>query len=1069
MLVQHELIKLFYEELQKNYNYPNKNFFYDDFNRQYQDILPYVLFRNDIENRIRPFCLNEFANILQKDNYFPFKSILVTEFVSKWKDMNISISRNLIVDLIHVLHKYYFVESLEEFISFKECLNDWSKNSLCSNFGLIANAYIEDLRILLSDKEFELLTRIYSDNNNQDGWFLDDICEIYKFYSISVELELDNQVKHFYIFELLMDVMFENDFKKLNAHILAILLHCLRECPDQIVQLNKLKENYQVKSLILKESDLLNRFKNILDLASEDNKKDIQYILDCKNSFSEDSLHRIKKIYARYDNEVRFTIHDHNQELTDVSKEWIYLAKLLTAFNYFNDYLELLCPTLDNYLNKVTGLSLSCLDLRYFLFSEDRKYLVNLFYSRDLYKVLGMAFDCNTSNKIRYLGYDEIKQISGESCKFHEYYKYLSKKQLNIPQFNFISIIALQRLITNTSFLNKNDNFNYIFTVNSDKNIVNSYYNYFNSIVVIHVSCDKNILYCKINFSNSKYINSECCIYESELSKRLITPLTSENFKPHQKEILYLLRMKRCLPYEYNKKQERKILKEYELFNCFYNNLNDNERNILNGTVVKFNDRELYFKEIYLSAKYDICDANMYLKVMLQNIYPSFLPSINNKPGYFLSRAHVEYKHSKIVLKDLSLEIDKIFVSLVTHYFVPEESIPNKCLHYKFLDTAFVFPMHQYLYWLFDSFNNYYAEINDSDVYAQYKFIYENFYKHLYPQIDKYYLTGDFEGGFFEEIYNWILKVVNGEIFKVVHIFEPEEVLEIITIIHENILNPSETLKNNISIFFGEVLKILQTPEKINNVIINIKLIKFLAELSRYQLKTNDNLNYNKLEKLTIYLGSDLAYTVCDANGVLNRGILPKKSFDLDDFVTRINELEIKKKILKIIARAGHISLAENDFPKIFKIIYNNEKVNIHCKNLLKMFLLAEGIEQTSDEGIKTHIIDMFNLNSSDLDCNTSKSSFSKLTAEIEIQGDLERKRGMYSSVHENFSSHFKKDFSSEVDFSNKYKFGFFSRKETCSVDFSKIFDELSEIAEAHSDSYTDSRDMSPIAVGLEY
>lgn len=980
-------IQLYHSSMKMKFTLNTANYGanFNDFNN-YKDVLPHVVFEHYNDTRPRPLSLFEFARLRHKDDYRPhtngnekftlLRRIINKTFLDKWSTMHVTISRQLLMDLIQILRTFYTVSNLNDFNLFKKKLNNWSKQSLYNNFQQIFNVYNSDLKILLSEQKYLFLKNKCLYEKDKIFWFADNIREIYKFYSIILKINLDEKYLEYQTFDLFMNIILETNYDNVKPDIFAILLYCLNECPDQLESFVNLTEYSSIRFQVISYKTLLNALKSVFNSSLCNNKKDIENVIkeleSIKNSkeIPQYCIKKIINVYHDYDNKVKFTENDHNKALNSVNSCWINLAKLLTGLGYFKDYLQLLCPNLSSYTDVVTGKPFSYFDLRHLIFTPDRKYLINLSHSRCFYKVFGLTFNCSTP-KIQYLSYIEVEQIKKSSSKFSNYYHELVKKNLNIPQFNYRIIIALRRLVSATSNFNKQDKYNYDIQIN-DKLVkqqenyfekVKSYYNNAMGIITIKISSVARGISCYINFNNSQKNNISCTIYNYEFSREITYPLTNENFKQYKLELIYLLRKKALLPLEYNEDHEKIINNEYIIFNKFYCNLSEIEKNLLDSTIVDCKTNVMYFKDLYRLARYDITTINTYFENMLWKLCSNDLA----KNNYFSLFSSTNKNNNSVFFKDPRDELDKLYVSLMTHYFVPEHSLPIAYLNFRLFDTPIDFPMHTIFPLIIKSFDKYFAELDQdkkSDkIDNKYNKYLDKIFECLYQQIDKYYNLSGFEGGYFQEVYSWIVKVISGELFKFMNLFEIKEVLAINSAIEDSGEFFSAAAKDTITIFIKEIQSIASGHASDTKSVINIKLIKFLASLSRYDLRLKSELEASKVEPYTIYLDLNGEYLVSTNDSTIYEGKLPARAVDLIDLNMKIFNLDFKKKILNIVARAGHISLAENDFPIIFKIIYTDRKLKCYAKKLINMFLIGEGFEETNDEEIKKIIIDRFQLN----------------------------------------------------------------------------------------------------------
>lgn len=998
-----------------SYNKYGKN--YNNFDNS-QDILPHVVFDDSKYKQPRPLSLVEFAGLRYKLDNKPYinghktftlsRRFIIDVFDNKWADMQVSIPRHLLVSLIHVLREFYNITDFRSYINFKKILNNWSKRSLQNNFKEIFSVYKEDFEKLLDEKKYLYLLNRCEHKGNNIFWFGNEIREIYKLYSTSINIRLNQKDYRYHIFDLLLNIVLSNSFSNVSVDVLSILKYCLNECPDQLPLFVDVNIYSEIKARIVNNTKLIEKFELILTDCSIENENDIKSIIKDLASveINQEISHRCKRqivrVFARHDSEVKFSEDDHNKALTHKNNNWIRLAQLLTGMGYFDDYLQLLCPTLAVYIDKITGKPFSHTDLRDLIFTYDRKHLINVSHSRNMHKILGFGFDCN-GYKLRYLGYEEVKQIKEADPKFNSYYKELSKQNLDKPVFNFRIIIGLYRLVSATAYTKKSDsNNNYLFIVTDSPNnikdikfqsAVNYYFNkHIVKTIIIKIYSDGHGLDCYIDYNNQGR-SAHCIIYNHEFSKRLPTTLTNDNFAPFRLELLHILRKKSFLNLEYDEEIEGHIDREYAIFNKLYANLTTVERNLLNSTTIFCRNKAVYFKDIYSVARYDIVTANLYFIYMLQNLSPRITFNLHLRYQYLLITNPFDNRRQEYLsYKDPTEEIDKLFVSFMTHGFVPEGSLPMDYRKYMFYDIHFLYPTHQILYWAINSFETYYSSIIDSpkNIDAKLEYLYDIFPRFFYAQIDEYATKAN-PGGYFQEVYNWINKVIQGDVFKFIHLFELNEILDIANAIQDSEALFLEHTSQAIINFRNEIMILYQRPISLNKAIANIKLIKLFSLLNRYEVKFTADMKNGMTTPYCIYLDSNRTYTVANGNNETRKGNIPLISMRLLNMDTQINEVEFKKRVWSVIAHQGDLSLSENDFIMVFSVIYQHKTLNIHAKNLLKSFLISQEIEEIDEEKVKMAIISIFELDRDLTQSNARVGMFKPSSSDLDFERIFEQ------------------------------------------------------------------------------
>ncbi len=985
----------------------------------FQDILPHIIFDDYSSKLPRPLSIAELGRLRHKEDFKPYtdgkvistiiRRIITKVFANKWLTMQVPISRHLLIDLINVLHKCYFMRSTKDFLNFKCALNNWSKSALQNNFHQVVDFYQGDLQDLLALGHYSKLMEKYKNWQGKLFWSADGIREIYKFYSNILKINLEGSFKRYHVLDLFMNIILEEDSANVFPDVQAILVHCLEQCPDQVKLFVNAFNYDEIRGDIVSHLKLIDGFKKILKYSTNDNQKDISDIILWLETIGKhtklkaEQINTIIKIYKKYNHDVKNTEHDHTKKLTDKSRDWHSLAKILTGMGYFDDYLKLLCPDLLFYTDNITGKPFSIFDLRHCIFSSNRHYLIYLGHSRNLYKMTGFAFDCS-GPKLRYLVYDEVVQIKTADSQFHNYYDELAKQNLNVPQFNFRFISALTRLVTVTNSIgSKKDKTKYIIELvenNSERgdkkeDFWSNNYRRLMNTVIISITDMKKGLICKTDF-NGLQKDASCYIDDCELSKKLSRPLTNLNIKQHELEIIYTLRKKSFLPEEYSLDQESKIDREYKIFNNFYQNLTVAERNCLNSFIIHTNSKMIYFREIYLLARYDIIYANRYFVYMLRVICPTINFPINSY--WRIKPSDIEVH--KVTFKNPEEDIDKLFVSFLTHYFVPENSLPNRYIDIMAHDMKISFPPHKVLVDLISSFENHYigTDRNQNVIALECEYLNEIFFKYFYSQIDEY-PTQNFEHKFIAGTYNWVNKVISGEVFKFMQLFEPDEIKNIISVIQDSSSFFSETSIYYFNEFLSVIRNIERSPPIFIRLAMNVNLIKFLFSLTRYKLALKSDLpdvNTIYVQPYTIYLSKDYTYVLLDEEGHITNGELSRTAVDLGDLDVDSYRLENKKKILQLIAKTGHISLAETDFFILFKIVYTHPELSVYTKKLVNLFLISQGIEETSDIEIKKHLINIFkpNLNSDNLRLfykDVSSFSFEYIFKQLLSKSDSEK------------------------------------------------------------------------------
>lgn len=853
LALEHEYLANKLLVIKKTYNtYGVK---YKDFTN-YKDLLPHLIYDDPRSYKPRPLSLVEFVFFRYKYNFIPFsdgeenftlsRRLLVKVFQYKWSEMRIDISRDIITSLIEPILCYYKSDkSLGAFAKLKLDLNYWSKSVKTINYKPVATMYAKDLRKHLTLSQYENLFRRVESSDTKPLWHLDGIRELYKLYSLLVERDNYKYEKYNFL-NVLIHIIQKLTPREIEQDVDAVAGHCLRNHPDKIIKFKdfntRLISAYRNGRLGFHE--LLRTLMALKATSSPEGIKDIDYIhsnlmqTDILKPITQRILNIFKRLFTRYDNEVKNHLYDHTQEQSEDRLHWQKLAKILTGMGYFPDYLELLCPTLITYDDKVTGKKLSDFDLRHMIFSTCRRYLINLIHTRNLFHVTKKAFDCN-GTQLRHLSAYEIEKIKLAAPVYKNFYKELKSLGILESAIPFRILLGLYRLVNHTNYYIVDSTRKYQFVLLSSdtdysdfsSSILTQAYNYMTGTLVIKIKKFADGLEYFINAPSSQDENVTGKIYTWEfVCPSDVNELDSDVDENLQAQIVHILRKKEILPSEYSKENEEVIDREYEYFRSAVESLPAIQKSCLLGTVIYLENKVVYFGDIYNQARFNIKFANKYFLTMLAEFYPGFDFNYKLRREYYKSFSLPRGEKPRH-MADPNIDLNKILISFMTYKFIPIKSMPTNIYHCSFMDIHMKLPGHTALLKIFDSLKTKYLFLEDADQINEYL---RDFYNDLITLgIDMYFNgTQLTRKGYYIACWRWFESLINGSMFANLSVLEVHEI--------QNILQPIKeytfVFSKNVSVILNElflkhIFKDISSVRSVH-VACNILFIKAMTNMT---------------------------------------------------------------------------------------------------------------------------------------------------------------------------------------------------------------------------------------------
>ena len=706
---------------------------YKDFEK-YTDILSQVVYDDYRSIKPRPLSIVEYQSLVDKNCNMQFgdgeeaifraRRLVIKVFRCKWEKMEVDIPRHYLISLLNTLKGFSKLpDNSGGFEGIKSKLNTWSKTVGTTNVIKLFSKYKHDFRHLMPESEITRFLKKIRETQGKSAWRYSGIRQLHKLYSLTIpKMKAAKEFESHNFLNIMIDVMQAMNNSGFIRNSEPLVAYCLLEQLDMFhffadTDTPHIKE---IKKGILSNRQLRTAFEKLLPTCPEACKEDLISVLHTINDaedmphFNASTISTINRIFEEYDNEVANTRYDHTLAQSPERAAWPDLAKLLTGLGYFPDYLQLLCPRLLTYIDNVTGRLISEFDIRHLIFSSDRRYLINLTYSLDLFELTGKAFDCSLP-KLRYLDRDELLQVSRAHSVYAKFYQSMQASLFQQELFPFRFVIGLYRLVTTTNYPVKNRSSYYCINTRSTgveeykiTDVMRDAYSYAVGYVNIALRLSDNDLNYFIDFRKASKENVSGQIPLSEL----VNPISQEDIdrgiNEHQNsEIIYLLRKNGSLPFEFGSDMEVNIDREYLIFRRLYNSLSVKQRNFLNSNTIENNNNVICFWDVFKNSRFDIKKANGLFLEFLVGFYPEFKFSTQISREYS-SALHLLKGAKPKLMADPNLDLDKLLISFLTNTFVPPGSIPSGWDHCSFMDVQVRFPQHATLVNIFDIFYNNY-------------------------------------------------------------------------------------------------------------------------------------------------------------------------------------------------------------------------------------------------------------------------------------------------------------------------------------------------------------------------